>query len=372
MSANSLLGGLTPEEFLRDFWQKKPLVIRGALRDVGSPMTREDVFEWVGNDDVESRLVHYCNHRWTLERGPFRRARLKRLPDTDWTLLIQNANHHIAQIDQLLWKFNFIPASRLDDLMISFSPPGGSVGPHVDSYDVFLLQVGGTKRWQISAQYDAELVEGAPLKILRHFVAEETWVLEHGDMLYLPPLYAHYGVALETGMTYSVGFRAPSTQEMVTQFLIYLQDTLCTTGRYEDPDLRFQVDPARISEEMVDRVAFMLQQICWKRETVADFLGRYLTEPKAHVFYAPPDEPIESCKFATYAMDRGVALVARTQMLYFDNIFYCNGEAIDINLEDTLLWQQLANHRQLDGCAISPSMLPLLYEGYVLGYWYYR
>lgn len=371
MSLLSLLGGMAPETFFRDFWQKRPLIVRRALADViGTPVPRDVLFELASRDEVESRLVEWRQEKWYLTHGPFPLSRFKRLPKKNWTLLIQNANHYLQNIDDILWKFNFIPAARLDDLMISVSPPGGTVGPHVDSYDVFLLQVGGAKQWQISAQQDLSCLTDAPLKILRHFTPEQTLVLEHGDMLYLPPQYAHYGVALEAGMTYSVGFRAPSAQELSFQFLNYLQDHLTVLGRYEDPDLCFQEDPARISNAMIDKVATLLEQVRWDKYALVDFLGRYLTEPKPHVFFTPPAKPFDSCNFTTRAKKQGIVLESRTQILYFDNVFYCNGDILETNLVDLPSWQHLANRRRIEGDVITKSMLPLLYEGYVAGYWY--
>ena len=190
-----LLGGLTAEAFLAEYWQKKPLLIRQAVQDLDPIVDFSVLKQLAVRDDVESRLVEYRANRWHLEQGPFRPSRFQRLPETDWTLLVQSVNHHLPHIADLLWRFDFIPYARLDDLMISYAPPGGTVGPHFDSYDVFLLQVGGKKRWQISAQSEAQLglVEDAPLKILKSFVADQTWELEEGDMLYLPPKYAHTG-----------------------------------------------------------------------------------------------------------------------------------------------------------------------------------
>ena len=162
MKTMTLLGGLTPEEFLSEYWQKKPLLIRGALTEVGPHVDFKCLSELAMQEDVESRLIENRNGKWHLERGPFRPARFRKLGETDWTILVQNVNHHLPHIDKILWQFDFIPFARLDDLMISYAPPGGTVGPHFDSYDVFLLQVGGRKRWQISSQADDDFIPDAP------------------------------------------------------------------------------------------------------------------------------------------------------------------------------------------------------------------
>ncbi|MDN0084458.1 cupin domain-containing protein [Crenobacter sp. SG2305] len=365
-----LLGGLSPAEFLRDYWHKKPLLIRGALTDVGPHVDFAWLAELAQQDDVESRLIECRNGRWHLEQGPFRPSRFKKLPDSDWTVLVQNVNHHLPHVANILWRFNFIPYARLDDLMISYAPPGGTVGPHFDSYDVFLLQVGGRKSWKISAQQQMELVDGAPLKILSEFHCEQEFILEHGDMLYLPPRYAHYGVAIEPGMTYSIGFRAPTSQELATQFLIYLQDRVCLDGIYADPEIAYQDEPAQISDAMIDQVAGMLAELRWDRATIADFLGHYLTEPKAHVFYDAPEDELDEEEFATLAMQNGIVLDLKSQILYIEEQFYCNAELLATDPADRASWQHLANQRCLPGSAVSATMLALLYEGYLAGYWH--
>ena len=371
MTPLSLLGGITPEHFLQEYWHKKPLLIRGAIKDVGPHVGVDWLTDLAGQDDVESRLIELSKGRWKLERGPFRPSRFKRLPASDWTILVQNVNHHLPHIDELLWRFNFIPYARLDDLMISYAPPGGTVGPHFDSYDVFLLQVGGQKRWQISAQKDETFIEDAPIKVLKHFEPEQEYVLEHGDMLYLPPRYAHYGVALEPGMTYSIGFRAPSTQELATQFLVYLQDRVCFDGRYADPDLQLQADnPAAISDAMVGQVADMLQRIQWDDATVGDFLGHYLTEPKPHVFYEAPDDPLEQDEFTHQVAAAGVVLDAKSQILFRGEALYCNGERLEVGAADVASWRQFANARKLPAQAFSEAMTDVLYEGYLAGFWH--
>ncbi|NWK78539.1 cupin domain-containing protein [Aquitalea sp. LB_tupeE] len=370
MKPMTLLGGLTPEAFLKEYWQKKPLLIRGALTDVGPHVDFKCLSELAMQEDVESRLIENRNGRWHLERGPFRPARFRKLGETDWTILVQNVNHHLPHIDKILWQFDFIPFARLDDLMISYAPPGGTVGPHFDSYDVFLLQVGGKKRWQISSQADDDFIPDAPIRVLQDFRVEEEFVLEHGDMLYLPPKCAHYGVALEPGMTYSIGFRAAPAQELATQFLVHLQDHICLDGRYADPELQRQADPARISEEMVEKVSQMLSQIVWNKDTVSDFLGHYLTEPKPHVFYDSPDDELDEDEFASEISLRGVELDRKSLILFHQEMFYCNGEVLEIEPDDVAVWQQFANQRHLSAADIRPSLLGVLYEGYLNGYWH--
>ncbi|WP_205700373.1 ribosomal protein uL16 3-hydroxylase [Crenobacter intestini] len=371
LEANGIdvLGGMSAETFLREYWHKKPLLIRGALTEVGEPVDFSVLSELARREDAESRLIEWKGGHWHLECGPFRAGRFKRLGETDWTLLVQGVNQLLPHVDEILWRFNFIPYARLDDLMVSYAPPGGTVGPHFDSYDVFLLQVGGRKRWQVSAQDDERFVEGEPIRVLQDFRCEEEWVLEHGDMLYLPPRYAHYGVALEPGMTYSIGFRAPTTQQLATEFLVYLQDRVCLDGRYADPGLLQQRTPARIPDAMVDQVAELLSQVRWDRSTVADFLGHYLTEPKPHVFYEGPDEELDEDAFAEAVAAHGVVLDAKTQLLYGGGVLYCNGERLEGADPSVVEWQQLANQRRLAPVQAGHDMLEVLYQGYLDGYW---
>ena len=250
-----LLNQLTPAEFLAEYWQKKPLLIRQAIPDFVGLLSPDELAGLACEDDVQARIVQRKNKKWTVKNGPFDEADFAKLPNKEWTLLVQSVNHHLSEAAELLKKFNFIPYARLDDLMVSYAPDGGGVGPHVDSYDVFLLQGIGKRRWKISAQTDLSLVEDAPLKILKHFETEQEWLLEAGDMLYLPPQIAHWGAAEgDDCMTYSIGFSALKTQELVHEFLNYLQDNIQAEGLYADADLRLQSHPAELSESMLNKV----------------------------------------------------------------------------------------------------------------------
>lgn len=365
---NAPLGTITPETFLAEYWQKQPLLLRQAVTQFDWMPSLAELRDLAARDDVESRLVEHRDGRWRCESGPFRPARHKRLGESDWTLLVQNANHHQRFCAELLHRFAFIPQVRLDDLMISYAPPGGSVGPHFDSYDVFLLQVGGKKRWQISGQTDLSLIDGAPLKLLQHFVPEQEWVLEHGDMLYLPPRFAHHGVALEAGQTWSIGFRAPTTQELATQFLDYLRDHIELDGIYSDPDLRATTEPAHIPVDFAAQIGAMLQKIQWDKQLVARFIGGYFSEPKPHVFFDTADDLFDEAEFAKAVAQAGVWLNLKSVMLYDDSEIYLNGEPL--NTPDVLrpALQKLANNRHLPAGEYDDELLDFLYAQYELGY----
>lgn len=367
-SLERLLGGITPEHFLAEYWQKKPLLVRQALPGFGDWLGRAELSELACRDDAESRLVRHQRGRWLLDHGPFERGDLDGLPRKGWSLLVSGVNHLLPAGDRLLHGFDFIPAARLDDLMVSYAPPGGGVGPHFDSYDVFLIQGLGRRRWEISGQDDLSLVEGAPLRILRQFRVDQSWELAPGDMLYLPPRFAHNGVALGDCMTWSVGFRAPKAEEIVGQFLSYLQDNLALEGMYADPDLKRTRHPGEIPAKLLDWTANAIRALRWSKDDVADFLGRYLSEPKAHIFFEPPPRPMAPAAFAKATAKHGLRLDARSQLLFRGRAFFMNGERIEASTTIAPVLRQLADHRALAPFSPEGELLSLLHVWYQAGY----
>jgi 50S ribosomal protein L16 3-hydroxylase len=362
MKKSTLLGNLTPAQFLRDYWHKKPLVIRQAIPGFKPLLSRDALFKLASDEDVESRLISHTNQKWNMSSGPF--DRLPSLKQKKWTLLVQGVNLHDDNADQLLRQFNFIPDARLDDLMISYATAQGGVGPHFDSYDVFLLQAHGQRRWQIGAQEDLTMIEGMPLKILENFQPDQEFVLEPGDMLYLPPQYAHDGVALDECMTYSIGFRAPSYQELGESFLQFMADTIDLPGRYADPDLAVQKHPAEISKAMLTRVASELGKIRFTEEDIAIFLGEYLSEPKSNVHFDHPARSLSFESFTRQAIKRGLALSRKTQMLHRGKFIFINGESFVVNRIDKMALSSLADTRRLEGTHLtnaSDDILEALY-----------
>jgi 50S ribosomal protein L16 3-hydroxylase len=364
-----LLGGITATKFLRDYWQKKPLLIRQAFDDFTGVVEREALFALACRDDVESRIVKYQQSEWRVSHGPFTNNVFTKARKRDWTLLVQDLNHCIPEAEELLQQFDFIPHARLDDLMVSYAAAGGGVGAHTDSYDVFLLQGPGKRRWRISAQKDTEILPNAPLKILKDFIPENEWVLESGDMLYLPPGYAHEGVALTECMTYSIGFRAPSAQELATAFLGHMQEQVSLHGRYNDPDLTAAKHPGDIPKSMLKKVAAILQEINWNEIDVATFLGAYLSEPKPHVFFSPPERPWSKRKFASAAERHGLRLALKSRMLYRLNVFFLNGERFNASKTNEPLLKMLADKRSIpSGKSIGDQTLTILWEWYCAGF----
>jgi len=368
-----LLGGLAVPAFLRRHWQKQPLLIRDAIPGFAGVIDVGGMIELACREDGESRLVMHDTGRWTVEHGPFERKRFSRLPKRNWTLLVQGLEQVLPAARQLVSNFDFIPYSRLDDVMISYAPPGGGVGAHFDSYDVFLLQGPGQRCWRVGRQHDLSLVDNAPLKILKHFLPDGQCLLSAGDMLYLPPQFAHEGIAVDACYTYSIGFRVPSNRELMSQFLIFLDERLADDGRrYGDPELSAQLHPARIDPGMVGKVERILGEIDWNRHDVAEFLGSYLTEPKPHVRFAPTRKPLPQAAFAKAARRGGVELALATLMLYGDTAVFINGEPHQMPQAAATPLRRLANARRLGGGQIPSAdlVIDLLYRWYRAGYIY--
>ena len=353
MKKLTLLGDRTATQFLSEYWHKKPCVIRQAIPGITPLLSREALFELARNQDVESRLVTCFRQKWALQNGPL--AGLPAPTKRNWTILLQGMNLHHDGADALLRQFNFIPDTRLDDLMISYASDGGGVGPHLDSYDVFLLQVEGVRRWRIGAQKDRSFMPGVPLKILQRFAPEQEFDLAPGDMLYLPPHYAHEGVAIGECMTYSIGFRAPSYQELGEAFLQFMTDSIDLSGHYSDPTLVPTARPAEIDNAMLVQVAGELNKVKFTPDDIAIFLGEYLSEPKSSVFFESVEKPLALAKFMLAASRNGVQLSRKTQMLYRNKLVFINGESFSVGAGDKRLLARLADQRNLPGQLIADA-----------------
>jgi 50S ribosomal protein L16 3-hydroxylase len=381
----ALLGNLTPTQFMRRYWQKKPLLIRQAIPGIQPPLSRDELFDLADDDDVESRLITYFRKSWEMEHGPFDAEALPSVKKRDWTLLVQGLNLHDDRARALLDRFRFLPDARVDDLMISYATDGGGVGAHFDSYDVFLLQVHGKRRWRIGAQRDLSLKEGLPLKVLQHFEAEEEWLLEPGDMLYLPPHIAHEGVAEGECMTCSIGFRAPSNGELSSQFLYHLAERMGdgampgsksarrAAERYRDPLQPPVSAPAELPALLIERVGAILANIEWNEKDIASFLGIYLSEPKANVVFDPPRRPLNEKRFIDEAKQLGLRLDRKTVLLYDDHTYFLNGEQELMPARLKKWLTELANKRYLEAkrfvtLAGETTMTALLHEWYCAGW----
>lgn len=339
--ATALLGGLAPRDFMRRYWQKKPLLVRAALPAARPFVERPRLFELAARDDVESRLVVHDRSGWTLRHGPFARRALPPLQQPRWSLLVQGLDLHLDAAHELLQRFRFVPDARLDDVMVSYASDGGGVGPHFDSYDVFLLQIQGRRRWRIGRLGRPQLLPDVPLKILANFEPEQEWLLEPGDMLYLPPRWAHDGIAEGECMTCSIGFRAPGRVELaraLLQRLVEEEDAVSGAPLYRDPAQPATAEPARIPAALRDFAADAVQRALAAPGWLDTALGEVLSEPKPAVWFDAG---------AAVPEHAGARLDRRTRMLHDARRIYINGESYRAGGRDATLMRQLADTRRL-------------------------
>ncbi|WP_418315294.1 JmjC domain-containing protein [Piscinibacter sakaiensis] len=367
--SSTLLGGLSPQQFMRRHWQKNPLLVRQAVPEIVAPVDRAELFTLAARNDVESRLVRHGESGWQLRQGPLPRTALPPSKQPGWTLLVQGLDLYLPSAHELLSRFRFVPDARLDDLMVSYASDGGGVGPHVDSYDVFLLQVQGRRRWRIGRVTDPQLVDGLPLKILRNFVAEQEWLLEPGDMLYLPPGWAHDGVAVGGDcMTCSIGFRAATRDEFAREVLQRSLDaaadaeSAAASPLFSDRGRPAAQSPAQIPLEMQEFAADAVTRLIGDSRALACSLGEWLSEPKPQVWFDEASPLAPKC---------GVRLDIRTRMLWDDWHVFINGESFRAAGKDARLMRRLADQRVLsaaDRDRLGPQAAALLEEWAVAGW----
>ena len=360
-----LLGGLSPADFMRRYWQRKPLLIRQAIAGFKPPLSSAALKKLSRRDDVESRLIWREDGAWQMEQGPF--ARLPKAGEPDWTLLVQSVDLHSDAVSALLQQFRFIPDARLDDVVISVASDGGGVGPHFDSYDVFLLQAAGRRRWRYGRQKDLSLQPGLPLKILGNFTPRHDVVLEPGDMLYLPPQSAHDGIALgDDCMTISIGFRAPTQAALARGLLEAAADQAMARvgllgGPYGEPPLpgprldalyrdpaQPAVDtPAALPDGLVQATLDTLAKVRFDDALASRFLGCWLTEP-SNLAVFDGSSGTEVDLISHWPESGALELDRRTRMLYRGRQLFINGETALVAADAAL--RALADARRLD-CA---------------------
>lgn len=360
-----LLGGLSPARFMQRHWHKKPLLVRQAWPADAPPVSRAQMFSLMAQEHVESRLIvkqagaKGGAPRWTLKHGPLARRALPPLSRPGWTALLQGLDLHLPAARELLERFRFVPDARLDDVMVSYASDGGGVGPHFDSYDVFLLQTQGRRRWRIGRLRDPQLLEGLPLKILANFEPEQEWELEAGDMLYLPPRWAHDGLAVGGDcMTCSIGFRSPARSELVADVLARIADTQDQeeSARYKDPRQAASAHPAALPAELMAWGLAAVRSALASDEAITLALGEALSEPKPTVGFAPSAEALGS---------GGLSLDPGTRMMYDARHVYVNGASWRIGGQDARALQRLADRRHLGAdqvASASPALRAWLQE----------
>jgi 50S ribosomal protein L16 3-hydroxylase len=345
-----LLGGISPQVFMKRYWQKKPLLIRQAIPGFKPLLDRSQLFELAASEDAQTRMVIQepgSKPGWRFRHGPFQRRAIPPLKKPGWTILVQGVDLHHDRVHDLMNQFRFVPDARLDDLMISFATEGGGVGPHFDSYDVFLLQAQGQRRWRIGRQKDFSLQPDVPLKILANFEPEVEYLLEPGDMLYLPPRYAHDGIAEGECMTYSIGFRIPNRAELARELLERLaEEAEDAVGLrlYRDPEQPAVAQPAEIPATMLEFAQDALQAALQDSRALARGLGEYMTEPKPNVWF---EAHVESTEDLQAIKQKGIRLDRRTRMMFDAHHIFINGESFSASGRDATLMRVLANTRNL-------------------------
>jgi 50S ribosomal protein L16 3-hydroxylase len=362
----TMLGDLSPTQFMRRHWQKKPMVIRGAFPGFKPLLSRQELFAMAADESVESRLIVHKPKGWTLRHGPLARSAFPPLGQKAWTLLVQGVDLHRDDVHALLQRFRFLPDARLDDLMVSWASDGGGVGPHFDSYDVFLLQASGQRRWRIGRQKDLSLEPDVPLKILSHFEPEEEHLLDPGDMLYLPPRWAHDGIAVGGDcMTYSVGFRVPQRGGLAGELLLRMAEEFEDSTLYRDPQQPATATPAAMPPALEAFAMEGLQRLLQERQSLACALGEVMTEPKPKVWF---EEAQSGWTPGAVTLDR------RTRMMYDKRHVFINGESFRAGGADARLMQRLADRRCLDAKSVlraSTGAQALLQDWFEAG-WLHR
>ena len=371
------LGQTSLKHFMSHHWQRRPLLVRQALPDFKSPLTLQRLLDIAHNeeDPAESRLIRRQRGRWSLAHGPFAEDEIPLEAKRHWTLLVQGMDLHDDAIRSVLDRFRFIADARLDDLMISYAVDGGGVGPHLDSYDVFLLQAQGRRHWRWGKQADNTLRDAVPLKLLREFTPSDEAILEPGDMLYLPPGWAHDGVAMGECMTFSIGFRAPSRHELLHAWLADCADSPIrgTDPRFRDPGVKATTSPARIPDAMQRELSGWIESWRPDAQSISRFIGRFLTEPKPNVWFETTDRPISRTAFAQDVARKGLRADRRSRLAYRGKDFFINGECIEPESGWRPVLRRLADQRCLAPREFAermddPALLDLLHDWFEAGW----
>ncbi len=354
------LQGLDSDDFIRQYWQKKPCLIRNAFPGFESPISPEELAGLACEEDVHSRLIIENSEAgpWQLNYGPFEEQDFLDLPATHYSLLVSECEKWLPELADLLAQFRFIPDWRIDDLMISYAPKDGSVGPHVDAYDVFLLQAMGSRCWQYCesrSEQQPELIDGLELAILKNFTPDQEWVLNPGDILYLPPGFAHHGIALDRCMTYSIGFRAPTMARALESFAMESERLDTGIARYTDPDLELDRHHAEITDLEIERFKRQASELLLQSHNLwRDAIGKMLSDSPV----ALPDDADQAACISDLQSSAWL-LHPETRMFYHrsaDSIeVYYNGRVHELPQSEEVLehLQQLCGRREWSATLIN-------------------
>ena len=310
-AAGAPLGSIGLRPFLDEFWQRQPCLIRQAFPGFIPDLDENDIAGLACEELAQARLISgtFAARDWSLRYGPFQEDELRQLGPANWTLLVQDVEKHYPPLQSLLAQFRFLPSWRLDDLMVSVAAPGGSVGPHVDQYDVFLLQACGQRRWQISQNFSPALLPDCELNVLQNFTPEQEWLLHAGDMLYLPPGVAHHGIAVDLGMTWSIGLRAPSQADLVQAFGEWLAEHQTEGERYTDPPVVHAGRAGEIDRQVCQRMRKLAGQPFTSGPLFDQFLGEFLSRYRLAQQPAEPRRPV-----GLHAIDRALGTRSELQL----------------------------------------------------------
>ncbi|PID43576.1 MAG: transcription factor [Proteobacteria bacterium] len=377
----SLIGEIPVDVFLKEYWQKKPLLIRNAIPDFKSPVTKRNLFEMAGEEMVESRIIleNHDNRAWQLDNGPFSSQKLSNMPKEKWTLLVQGLDHWVAEAADLLDHFRFIPNWRIDDIMASYAPHLGSVGPHYDQYDVFLVQAEGQRHWRVGQHCDENTprLTGTPLRIIKEFEETDRWLLNPGDMLYLPPGVAHFGIAQGECITLSVGFRSPTDEEMINDYCYYVTERIRTPTHLKDANLSQQAECGEITADSLRNVKQILKDRLLDDTSIARWFGSYITTPKSEDIVIEAEQQISVANLQE--------LLVKSEHLYWNegsrfsfildpDHIYLFADGVEFRMEKSLstILKRLCAGRKTAVSALSsaltnPAFLSLLVELYNQG-----
>lgn len=381
-TTDQVLGGMSVETFLRDYWQKKPLLIRQAFPAFQAPITPEELAGLACEEGIHSRMVleEGGSKPWELRYGPFSEKDFASLPPKGWSILVSDVEKAVPELMAIVEPFRFIPDWRIDDLMMSYAPPGGSVGAHVDQYDVFLLQAHGRRRWMIeSTPRDDEdaFIDGLDLRILREFHPDQSWELEPGDLLYLPPGIPHHGVALTECMTWSIGFRAPAHADIVGAVCESLVERINPKLRYADPDLAPQSNPGEISAAALRKLIHLVREALTPDDAALQrILGEWLTERNLNLGALFPDNDPLSLETLRERVEDGEVLrrVPAARLAFIAQpgkvLFFMDGDCVELSETERGMVEMLCREQHFDAKAADAhgeAIWPLLHRLYARG-----
>lgn len=372
MPALKKISGMPVDQFMNEYWHSTPCLFKKAFPKFEPLCDIDTIYEMASDEDIESRLITRNGEDWQLMHGPF-----ENLPDLgmrQWTVLIQGLDHVLPEAHDLLGQFRFIPDARLDDIMLSLASDGGGVGPHFDSYDVFLIQMHGHRKWRIGPIGDGRLIEGAPLKLLENFEPTEEFVLGPGDMLYLPPNYGHDGVADGVCSTLSVGFRALNQAELLANLLREMadaveKDPVLQKSLFRDPLRGVQTDPTEIPQDLFDFGFQSLSNYTPNPGLIQSCIGKMLSEPKPGVYFPHNSEDLDPSELVQLLAEKGLALGMKSRLLFAGSKCYINGEEIQPNTEKTLqLMKDLALEREFEPKQAHAALQDEGFRYFILGF----